>query len=69
MIWTLFTVTGHGRPELYDSSDPIKFRVEIEVEFEYLPLNPVTNQAFLGDPRNDENTIIARDARSLSVVS
>ena len=48
-----------GRPELYDSSDPIKFRVESGGEFEDLPRDPVTNQAFLGDPRNDENMMIA----------
>src|SRR5512133_1552100 len=48
-----------GSPELYDSSDPIKFRVESDGEFEDLPRDPITNQAFLGDPRNDENMMIA----------
>ena len=48
-----------GSPELYHSSDPIKFRVESDGEFEDLPRDPITNQAFLGDPRNDENMMIA----------
>jgi hypothetical protein len=48
-----------GSPQLYDSSDPIKFRVESDGEFEDLPRDPITNQAFLGDPRNDENMMIA----------
>jgi hypothetical protein len=48
-----------GSPELYDSSDPIKFRVESGGQFEDLPRDPITNQAFLGDPRNDENMMIA----------
>ena len=46
-------------PELYSAIDPIKFRVENGGQFEDLPRNPTNNAAFLGDPRNDENLIIA----------
>jgi len=48
-----------GNPELFDPSDPIKFRVENGGQFEDLPRDPITNQAFLGDPRNDENLMLA----------
>jgi hypothetical protein len=48
-----------GNPELYDPTDPIKFRIESGGQFEDLPRAPITNQAFLGDPRNDENMMIA----------
>lgn len=48
-----------GNPDLYDPTDPIKFRIESGGQFEDLPRDPITNQAFLGDPRNDENMIIA----------
>jgi heme peroxidase len=48
-----------GSPQLYDSADPIKFRVESGGQFEDLPRDPLTMQAFLGDPRNDENLMIA----------
>src|SRR5439155_15016710 len=47
-----------GSPELYDATDPIKFRVESGGQFEDLPRDPITNQAFLGDPRNDENMML-----------
>jgi Animal haem peroxidase len=47
-------------PELYGVvDDPIKFRVENGGQFEDLPRNPTNNAALLGDPRNDENLIIA----------
>jgi hypothetical protein len=46
-------------PELYGVVDPIKFRVEDGGQFEDLPRNPTNNAALLGDPRNDENLIIA----------
>jgi hypothetical protein len=48
-----------GTPELYDISDPIKFRVESGGQFEDLPRNPINNAAFLGDARNDENLLLA----------
>ena len=48
-----------GNPELYDATDPIKFRIESGGQFEDLPRDPITNQAFIGDPRNDENMMIA----------
>ena len=48
-----------GSPELYDTVDAIKFRVESGGEFEDLPRNPANNAALLGDPRNDENLMLA----------
>jgi Animal haem peroxidase len=60
-IFDLDSVYGGGptgNPELYDPSDPIKFRIESGGQFEDLPRDPSTNQAFLGDPRNDENMMI-----------
>lgn len=45
--------------DLYDPTDPIKFRIESGGQFEDLPRDSITNQAFIGDPRNDENMIIA----------
>jgi hypothetical protein len=48
-----------GNPELYDPADPIKFRVESGGQFEDLPRDPTYNYAILGDPRNDENMMIA----------
>ena len=46
-------------PELYDSADSIKLKVERGGQFEDLPRNPTTKAAFIGDPRNDENLIIS----------
>src|SRR4029453_3711427 len=46
-------------PELFDVADPIKFRVESGGLFEDLPRDPVKNFAYLGDPRNDENIVLA----------
>jgi len=46
-------------PELYDAVDPAKLRIEFGGEFEDLPRNPVNIAAIIGDPRNDENLIIA----------
>jgi hypothetical protein len=48
-----------SNPELHDSADPIKFRIESGGQFEDLPRDPITNQAIIGDPRNDENMMIA----------
>jgi Animal haem peroxidase len=48
-----------GNPELYDQTDPIKFLVESEGQFEDLPRDPINHVAILGDPRNDENMMIA----------
>jgi len=48
-----------GNPELYDAADPIKFRIESGGQFEDLPRDPTNNAAIIGDPRNDENVIIA----------
>jgi len=48
-----------GTPELYETADPIKFRVERGGQFEDLPRNPANNAAFIGDPRNDENLMLA----------
>ena len=47
-----------GSPELFDPADPSKFRVESGGQFEDLP-REVNKQAIIGDPRNDENLIIA----------
>jgi len=46
-------------PEVYGVVDPIKFRVESGGLFEDLPRGPTNNAAMVGDPRNDENLIIA----------
>jgi hypothetical protein len=46
-------------PELYERTDSIKFKVESGGLLEDLPRNPTTKAAFIGDPRNDENLIIA----------
>ena len=48
-----------GNPELYDAADPIKFRVESGGQFEDLPRDPTNHAAIIGDPRNDENMMIA----------
>jgi hypothetical protein len=48
-----------GNPELFDPSDPIKFRVESGGQFEDLPRDLTNNAAIIGDPRNDENMMIA----------
>jgi len=48
-----------GTPELYDTADAIKFRVESGGQLEDLPRNPANNAAFIGDPRNDENLMLA----------
>jgi len=46
-------------PELFDPSDPIKFRVDSGGQFEDLPRDLINNAAIIGDPRNDENMMIA----------
>ena len=56
----LDSVYGGGpveSPQLYDSSDPIKFKVE-RVVFEDLPRLPDLT-AIIADPRNDENLILS----------
>jgi len=47
-----------GSPELFDPADPGKFRVDTGGQFEDLP-RQLNKQAIIGDPRNDENLIIA----------
>ena len=48
-----------GNPELYDPADPIKFRIESGGQFEDLPRDSINHVAIIGDPRNDENMMIA----------
>jgi hypothetical protein len=48
-----------GSPQLYDPTDPAKLKVESGGVFEDLPRDPATNAAILGDPRNDENLMLA----------
>src|SRR5262249_36046064 len=48
-----------GNPELFDPADPIKFVVESGGQFEDLPRDPINHVAIIGDPRNDENMMIA----------
>jgi hypothetical protein len=58
----LDTVYGGGpslSPHLYDSRDKAKLRVEGNGQFEDLPRNPRDDVAIIGDPRNDENLMIA----------
>jgi Animal haem peroxidase len=45
-------------PQLYDPSDPIKLKVESGGLFEDLP-RTAEDIAIIGDPRNDENLVIA----------
>ena len=60
MIWTPFTLADQaGNPELYNPADPIKFLIESGGQFEDLPRDPINHVAIIGDPRNDENMIIA----------
>ncbi len=61
-IFDLDSVYGNGpqgSPQLYETDDPAKLRVESGGLFEDLPRNPANNVAILGDPRNDENLMIA----------
>ncbi len=58
----LDSVYGNGpleSPQLYALDDWIKFQVETSGSFEDLPRNPLNNAAILGDPRNDENLMLA----------
>ncbi len=48
-----------GNPELYDLADPIKFLIESGGQYEDLPRDPINHVAIIGDPRNDENMMIA----------
>lgn len=48
-----------GSPKLYEATDSAKLIVESGGKFEDLPRDSVTKAAFIGDPRNDENLIIA----------
>jgi Animal haem peroxidase len=47
-----------GSPQLYDSSDPAKLKIESGGIFEDLPRTG-DGTAIIGDPRNDENLMIA----------
>jgi hypothetical protein len=58
----LDSVYGDGplnAPHLYDPGDRAKFRVESGGLFEDLPRYPAHHAAIIGDPRNDENLVIA----------
>jgi hypothetical protein len=46
-------------PELYELADAARLRVEHGGQFEDLPRNPTSLAAIIGDPRNDENLMIA----------
>src|SRR5437762_7285186 len=43
-----------ANPELYETADPIKFRVQSGGQDEGLARDPTNNAAIIGDPRNDE---------------
>jgi hypothetical protein len=61
-FFDLDSVYGGGpeaTPELYDPADTAKFQIEHGGQFEDLPRNPTNLAAIIGDPRNDENLIIA----------
>jgi len=47
-----------GSPQLYDTSDPARLRVESGGLYEDLPREG-NGRAIIGDPRNDENLVIA----------
>jgi hypothetical protein len=58
----LDSVYGGGptnSPLLYQVPDKAKLRIESGGVFEDLPRHPTTKQAIIGDPRNDENLVIA----------
>ena len=60
-LFDLDSVYGGGpgyTPELYSVADPIKFKIESGGLFEDLPRNSA-KAAIIGDPRNDENLMIA----------
>jgi hypothetical protein len=60
-VLDLDSVYGGGpmvSPQLYDSNDRAKLRIESGGLFEDLPRN-ADGSAIIGDPRNDENIIIA----------
>ena len=66
----LDTVYGGGpivSPALFDPSDRAKLRVESGGLFEDLPRN-ADRTAIIGEPRNDENLIIAGLARGVSAL-
>lgn len=56
---SVYAAGPSGTPELYDPADPIKLKVESGGQFEDLPRNAITKAAFIGDPRNDENLMLA----------
>jgi hypothetical protein len=56
---SVYAAGPSGTPELYDQADPIKLKVESGGQFEDLPRNSITKAAFIGDPRNDENLMLA----------
>jgi hypothetical protein len=47
-----------GSPHLYDGADPARLKVESGGSYEDLPRDQYLN-AIIGDPRNDENLVIA----------
>ena len=55
----LLTVTGQTVGRSYMTPVTQSNSGSKQSEFEDLPRDPVTNRAFLGDPRNDENMMIA----------
>jgi hypothetical protein len=48
-----------GTPELYDTTDKAKFKIQSGGLFEDLPRNSLNHAAIIGDKRNDENLMIA----------
>jgi hypothetical protein len=61
-VFDLDSVYGSGpvgSPQLYDPNDRIKLRVENGGKYEDLLRDPETFAAILGDPRNDENLMLA----------
>src|SRR4030095_15607481 len=65
-LFDLDSVYGGGpgdTPELDTIADPIKFKIESGGLFEDLPRNSA-RAAIIGDPRNDENLMIAGPPRA-----
>jgi hypothetical protein len=61
-VFDIDSVYGGGfiqTPQLYNTEDKAKLRIESGGLFEDLPREPGTLTAIIGDPRNDENLIIA----------
>ena len=56
---SVYAAGSDGTPELYDTHDKTKFKIQSGGLFEDLPRNSLNHAALVGDKRNDENLMIA----------